>query len=194
MNTKCLRLFTVFTAVVLFFAASVRASEMDGRIESSAENSYVFKTYLKDDNITIKSKEGVVTLKGTVKEETHIKLAHETAANLPGVVKVNNQLTFKNRFPVKTMDGWIEMQLKALLLFHRDVNAFKTEVDVKDGVVTLKGEAFNLDQKQLTGEYAADITGVKDVKNDMTLANSSAIEPLPGGKAALHVCCLLSQR
>jgi osmotically-inducible protein OsmY len=51
------------------------------------------------------------------------------------------------------------------------VNGFKTEVnDVKDGIVTLTGEATSQAQKDLTTEYAKDVEGVKDVKNEMTVA------------------------
>jgi hypothetical protein len=39
------------------------ATQTDNRIESSGKKTYVFKTYLKDDDIKIQAKEGVVTLK-----------------------------------------------------------------------------------------------------------------------------------
>jgi len=54
------------------------------------------------------------------------------------------------------------------------VRATKTEVNVTDGVVTLSGEASSLAQKELTTEYAKDVEGVKDVKNEMTIAKSPA--------------------
>jgi osmotically-inducible protein OsmY len=73
----------------------VLASKTDDRIESSAKKSYVFKTYLKDDDIKIQSKDGVVTLTGTVSEEAHRSLAQETVANLPGVKSVDNRLEVK---------------------------------------------------------------------------------------------------
>ena len=44
---------------------------------------------------------------------------------------------------------------------------------VKDGIVTLKGEAANQAQKDLTTEYAKDIEGVKSVKNEMTVAKTA---------------------
>ena len=113
MKTKLLKMFTAFAAVVLLAGVSVRASEMDGRIESSAKNSYVFKTYLKDDSITTKSKDGVVTLKGTVKEESHKSLAQDTVENLPGVKKVENELVFKGESPAKNSDGWIALKVPA---------------------------------------------------------------------------------
>ena len=41
---------------------------------------------------------------------------------------------------------------------------------VKEGIVTLKGEAANLAQKELTTERVKDVAGVKGVKNEMTVA------------------------
>jgi hypothetical protein len=56
-------------AVVLFIlTASLFASEMDKRIESSAQRSYVFSTYLKNDAIRIHSQAGVATLTEAVLE------------------------------------------------------------------------------------------------------------------------------
>ena len=59
------------------------------------------------------------------------------------------------------------------LSFHRSVSGSKTEVNVKDGIVTLRGEATSQAQKDLTTEYAKDVEGVKDVKNEMTVAKTS---------------------
>ena len=38
--------------------------------------------------------------------------------------------------------------------------------------MTLKGEADNQAQKDLTTEYAKDVDGVKDVKNEMTVSKT----------------------
>jgi len=165
-----LKVFIAAMVAVLLTSVSVYASEMDSRIESSAKQSYVFKTYLNNDAIKIQSKDGVVTLTGTVAEESHKSLARETVSSLPGVESVDDQLVLKSDLPAENSDGWVGMKVKTALLFHRNVNAFKTEVGVKDGVVTLKGEASSQAQKDLAGEYAKDVDGVKDVKNEMTLA------------------------
>lgn len=44
------------------------ATKTDDYIESAAKQSYVFKTYLKSDDVKIESKDGAVTLTGTVSE------------------------------------------------------------------------------------------------------------------------------
>ena len=69
----------VTIVALLALSATVYASK-DSRIESSAQNSYVFKTYLKGDDIKVQSKDGAVTLTGTVAEESHKSLAQETVA------------------------------------------------------------------------------------------------------------------
>jgi hyperosmotically inducible periplasmic protein len=152
------------------------ASVTDDRIVSSAKDSYVFKTFLKDGDVQIQSKDGVVTLSGTVAEESHKQLAQETAANLPGVKSVNNELELKGERPAEMSDTWITLKVKSTLLFHRSVSAM-TEVSTKDGIVTLKGEADNQAQIDLTTEYAKDVEGVKKVKNEMTVAKA-AKEPV----------------
>jgi osmotically-inducible protein OsmY len=149
------------------------ATKMDDRIESSAKKSYVFKTYLKEDDIKIESKDGAVTLTGNVSEEYHKSLAQETVADLPGVKSVDNKLEIKGERPAENSDAWISAKVKTTLLFHSSVSGIKTGVNVKDGIVILQGEATSQAQKELTTEYARDVEGVKDVKNEMTVSKTA---------------------
>ena len=158
------------TAALLGSSAVLRASETDDRIESSFTKSYAYKTYLKDEKIKISSKDGVVTLSGDVWNDTHKPMAQDTAAALPGVKSVDNQIEIKGDRPTENSDTWVSMKVKTALLFHSNVNAHKTEVYVKDSIVTLKGEAANQAQKDLTAKFAKDVAGVKEVKNEMTVA------------------------
>jgi osmotically-inducible protein OsmY len=73
-------------------------------------------------------------------------------------------------------DSWITGKVKSALLFHRSVSGLSTEVDTKDGVVTLTGAADNQAQKDLATEYAADIEGVKKVDNRMTVKGERTME------------------
>lgn len=169
-------------AVTLLLMATVPgyASETDDRIEASAENTYVFKTYLKDDNVKVTSADGAVTLTGAVTEENHKSLAQETVAGLPGVQSVDNQLAVKSADPDQSSDAWVGAKVKAALLFHRNVSGVNTQVNVKEGVVTLRGEVDSQAQKDLTTEYTLDVEGVKGVKNEMTIASGGqGEEPKP---------------
>ena len=129
------------SAMVLVVAAPLAASETDHRIEDSAKASYNFRTYLKDDAIQVASEGGIVTLTGTVAQDYHKALAEETVAGLPGVKRVNNQLTLVGDQPTEHSDRWITMKVMANLTFHKHVTALGSDVRTQAGVVTLTGKA-----------------------------------------------------
>jgi osmotically-inducible protein OsmY len=165
----------MIVAAFVFMGANgtLAATQTTDRIETSARNSFVFITYLRDDSIKIHTvNDSVVTLTGTVSEWFHSSLAEETVAGLPGVAYVENKLEIKGGHPAENSDAWINMKVKTMLMFHQNVSGLKTHVDVLDGVVTLQGEASSEAQKELTTEYAKYIEGVKNVKNDMTVVKS----------------------
>ncbi len=170
---------TAAAVALLALSVPVHGSNTDDSIESSARKTYVFKTYLKDDHITIQSKDGAVTLTGTVAEEPNKMLAQDTVAALPGVKSVDNQLKLKDEAVAGSPDALVGARVKLDLLSHRNLSACKTDVQVKDGIVTLSGEAANQAQIDLATEYIKDVEGVKDVKNDMTVSEA---ERTPGDK------------
>jgi osmotically-inducible protein OsmY len=174
MKSTCLLTLIMSAGALFVTSPSLSASSTDSRIESSAAKSYVFKTYLKNDSIKTESKDGAVTLTGTVADANHKSLAQDTVAGLPGVKSVDNQLTVKGESPAEHSDAWIGLKVESALLFHRNVSATKTYVYVKDGVVTLQGEASSMAQKELTTEYVKDVDNVKEVKNNMTIAKTPA--------------------
>lgn len=156
---------------VLLGTAVDATPEIDARIESGINDSYVFRNYLKSDNFTVKSKDGDVTLSGTVSEDYKKGLAHDAVAAQPGVKSVDNRLWVKKSETKENSDVWLAGKVKTALLYHRSVSGLNTEVDAKDGVVTLRGRAESQAQKDLAGEYAADVKGVKDVRNELVVSN-----------------------
>ena len=174
MKTKyMLALLAVALATSVNSLSLLAAAGDDGRIVSAAKQSYVYRTYLKDDDIKIQAKDGVVTLKGEVPSRSHKAMAQDTVENLPGVKSVDNQLVVKPAD--ERSDSWIEFRVKSALLYHRSVSGTKTAVSVKDGNVTLSGTATSEAQKELTTEYAKDVEGVKAVKNEMKVS----VQPPP---------------
>lgn len=159
-------------ALILAAGLPLAASELDARIEAAAKSSYNFKTYLKNDAIQVQSTEGVVTLTGTVARDYHKFLAEETVTGLPGVRRVNNQLTLVGEQPSERSDAWISLKVVAALTFHKNVSAGATTVETVNGVVTLSGQVDTQAQKELTGEYARDVDGVTSVRNNLTVAKA----------------------
>ncbi|MBE0583763.1 MAG: BON domain-containing protein [Desulfofustis sp.] len=168
-----LAVLTAFAAT-LAFTSTLFASEMDDRIELSARESFVFKTYLQDDDISLESKDGMVTLTGTVSDASHRSLAGDTVAGLPGVTAVDNQLIESGETPAEKSSAWLITKVKATLLLHRNVNGSATEVTAENGVITLRGQAESNAQKDLTAEYARDVEGVSEVVNEMTVSADAA--------------------
>ncbi len=164
----------IAAAVLVLAVVPARASKTDTRIESTAKSSYVFKTFLKDDAIKVKVKDGIATLTGTVAESSHKSMAEETVAGLPGVTGVTNQLTVKGQPASASSDAWVGEKVRTTLLFRRSVSYVNTKVSVENGKVTLRGEADSEAQKQLTAEYAKDVSGVTEVDNQMTVAKTPA--------------------
>src|ERR1039457_6972111 len=162
----------VAAVALLAFSLPVQASKMDSRIELSAKQSYVFKTYLQADDIKIQSKDGAVTLTGIVSENFHKSLAQETVAGLPDVKSVDNRLEVKGAAPTANSDAWLRDKVKVTLLFHRSVNSGTINVDVKNNIVTLRGETASQTQKDLATEYATDVEGVSSVHNEMTVTTT----------------------
>jgi len=162
-------------ALILSMSISAYASDMDDQIESSFKKSFVYKTYLKDEHIKIASKEGVVTLSGEVFDDAHKPMAGNTAEAITGVKSVDNKIVIREDRLPENSDTWIRMKVQTALVFHSNVSASKTEVTVKNGVVTLKGEASSSAKKELTTQYAKEVEGVKSVINNMKLAKPESM-------------------
>lgn len=167
-----------YTRIALLLAAALpvalfASSSNDGKIQDAAKNSYNFRTVL-NDRVTAKADDGVVTLTGTVQDKDDRALAEDTVENLPGVVRVDNQISVKSEYPEHS-DGWIALKIRSTLLVKANVSATATTVNVKDGVVTLTGTAINAAQRDLTEAYAKDIDHVKAVRNEMVVEASAPV-------------------
>ena len=148
-------------------AALFASSSTDGKIEDAAKASYNYRAVL-DNRVMVKSTDGVVTLTGVVQDKDDKDLAEDTVENLPGVVSVINQIEVKSEVPEHS-DAWIAVKIRTLLLFHANVSATSTKVDVANGVVLLTGTVDNSAQKDLTEAYAKDVEGVTSVTNDLVV-------------------------
>jgi osmotically-inducible protein OsmY len=193
MKTIYVIAFVAVLSTLVMTSVAIRAADKDGRIESVADKDeriesvakhlYVLKTFMKGDDITIKSNDGIVTLTGTVADEPRRLLAQEAIGSISGVKSVNNKLETKAEQSAEKSNIMLAVKVKTFLLLQRRVSGIKTDVSAKDGLVTLRGEAINQAQKQLTTEYAKDVEGVKDVANEMTIAKIPSPESTTIGEA-----------
>ncbi|HWA08793.1 MAG TPA: BON domain-containing protein [Opitutaceae bacterium] len=147
--------------------AALFASSADDKIEAAAKSSYNYRTVL-EDHVKVKSNDGVVTLTGTVQDRDDRDLAEDTVKNLPGVIRVDNQIVVQSTVPEHS-DAWIALKIRSRLLMKANVSVATTKVDVHDGVVTLTGTARNQAQKDLTEAYVKDIDNVRAVRNELVI-------------------------
>ncbi len=164
------------TSVALFASSGI-----DSKIENAAKASYNYRTVLQD-KVTVKSNDGVVTLTGVVADNSMKSIAEDTVSNLPGVVKVDNQITLDPALKEHS-DAWIALKLHTQLLVRSNVSNANTTIDVTNGVVTLTGTADNLAQKDLTGLYASEIEWVKSVNNNIVVIE----KPTAGETIGEHI-------
>ncbi len=74
-------------------------------------------------------------------------------------------------------DAKIAMLLKSKLVADKVGNLTKTDVTVKQGIVTLDGTVHTEEQKRHAEEVARRIDGVKEVHNNLKVASSPSASP-----------------
>jgi hyperosmotically inducible periplasmic protein len=164
---KLLALAIATLSPALLFATS----ETDRQIDDAADASYNYRAVL-DNHVKAHSKDGVVTLTGTVQDHDQKALAEDTVSNLPGVVSVINEIKVESE-PKEHSDAWIALKVRSLLLVRANVSATSTNVDVTNGEVLLTGTVNNAAQKDLTEAYVKDVDGVRTVRNELVIKDKA---------------------
>src|SRR5712691_4317624 len=74
-------------------------------------------------------------------------------------------------------DASITVRIKTTYLFSRHLNPFRINVDTRDGVVTLHGTVPSGIHRDLAGEIAKNADGVKEVDNQLSIAQGGGDGP-----------------
>jgi osmotically-inducible protein OsmY len=111
--------------------------------------------------ISVDTREGVVTLKGTVQSWTEKQLAAKVAKGAKGVRGVNNKIEVK--YEVERTDAEIMAEVQKALRWDALVDHALIDVEVNDGVVALSGVVGSASEKR-RAEYNAWVTGVESVE------------------------------
>jgi hyperosmotically inducible protein len=172
---KSYKLLTLLLAASLPATLALADHDTDNRIEVTAKGSYNFHVVLQD-KVKADADNGIVTLKGKVADQDQKALAEDTVSGLPGVVRVDNEITVEGGEPEHS-DGWIAFKIHSVLLVRANVSATNTHVEVQHGAVTLSGTADSVAQKELTEEYAKEIDGVQSVTNNISVNEPAHANP-----------------
>lgn len=71
-------------------------------------------------------------------------------------------------------DAWLDGKLETALLFNDQLNSFEIDTEVKHGTVYLTGAVESEIDKDLAGEVAKSVEGIKKVKNQLTVDKTAA--------------------
>jgi osmotically-inducible protein OsmY len=157
------------------------ASHADRRIESMFVESAVYRMHLKGNQVQAVAAGGVVTLTGRVSSLSGKALAQEVLLALPGVQRVNNQLTVVLEGG-EHGDAWVRSKVGSVLALHRLEAGRDIDVGFRAGVLTLSGTVANEGQIAMASAYAADVYGVERVVQEMRVVPEPASsEALPLG-------------
>ncbi|MER2493051.1 BON domain-containing protein [Catenovulum sediminis] len=151
----------------------------DAWIDGKAEATILFNTQLSAFDINTDVEKGHVILTGKVDSEVDKALAEEIVESLEGVKGVENHLIVVNQDKSKDSqlmaslnDSKVATVVKTKLLLESEVGGTDINVEVKNGVVTLKGEVESASEKQLAVAIAQNTDDVKNVINQLKVNNS----------------------
>lgn len=155
-------------ALTLVGAACQRGPDTEGTVRKALDQANMQQVAIKVDD-----DEHIVHLRGTVTSMADRSRAQEVADAVVGTSgRVLNELTVRgvNDKTAASLDDDIKNNLDKMIdtdesLKQRDIN-----FEVLNGMVTIKGEVRNADEKNRIGELTKAAPGVKDVANGLEIA------------------------
>jgi osmotically-inducible protein OsmY len=154
----------------------------DSWITAKIQSRYFVDDEVKGRSINVDTRDGVVTLRGTVDSYSERLLATSIARNTDGVREVHDEMTIgaKARDSEKAgpasgesvgtagqriEDAWITTRIQSKFFVDDQIKGRKIDIDTKDGVVTLRGLVATAAAKTAAGNLAVETDGVTRVNN-----------------------------
>lgn len=155
----------VLTVVLLVasgpIAASAQGREIrDGEITIAIEGELTTSDAVEGHLIDVSTEDGIVTLEGTVDHLLARDQALRIARSHKGVRAVIDELTVR---PVDRPD--YEIRQDAVLAMSMDpaAESYQIEIDVEDGVVTLRGEVESMAEKRIAEKAVKKVRGIREI-------------------------------
>ena len=174
-------------------APAIDIDHPDPWVTAKIQAKYFVDDEVKGRNINVDTNEGVVTLTGSVADESERRQAVALARSTDGVRNVTDQLKLdpsvdrdasdavrstadeaqrqvgRADVELKRPDAWITTKIQSKYFLDADVKGHQINVDTNNGVVTLKGTVANEQHKAAAEQIARDTEGVTRVVNQLTV-------------------------
>jgi osmotically-inducible protein OsmY len=161
----------------------------DGWITAKIQSRYFIEDEVRGRNIDVDTKDGVVTLRGTVGSYSERLLAAAIARNTDGVRELNDEMTIDSKARDREGNGravresvgtagqriedtWITTKIQSKFFIDDQIKARQVDVDTKNGVVTLRGSVATVSAKTAAENLAVETDGVTHVNNELTIDRS----------------------
>src|SRR5215475_1116259 len=159
----------IAAALVISLTGCERRSATDTTVTTAVKNKLAADPTTSAVRINVDTSNGVVTLSGAVPTAAEKSEAERIARNTQGVTQVVNNITVERGESANggtLSDAAILTSIKSQLVANGIIG---TNVDVKNGEVTITGEVDNAQEKSKAEEIARQASGVKSVKNQLTI-------------------------
>jgi osmotically-inducible protein OsmY len=156
--------FVILASFVISPCVLLAVEITDERITDIVDRQLIFSDAVAGHKVDVASKDGIVTLTGSVDN----LLARYQALQIAG--KTKGVRSVVNRIEVETNaidDDQLVRDIKAGLGDDPATESYDVEVSVMDGVVTLTGKVQSRAEKNLSERVVAGIRGVRDIKNEV---------------------------
>jgi hyperosmotically inducible periplasmic protein len=159
----------ISAALVISLAGCERRSAGDTTITTAVKNKLAADPTTSAAKIDVDTSNGVVTLSGKVPTAAEKSEAERIARNTQGVRQVVNNISAEGGeggAEGTSSDTAILTSIKSKYLANGIIG---TNVDVNNGEVTIRGEVDNAQEKAQAEAIARQTSGVKSVKNMLTI-------------------------
>jgi hyperosmotically inducible periplasmic protein len=155
----------------------------DATVTAGVKSRLAWSKHMYNETNTVKTKNGRVTLAGSVDSKEAKDFAGRLTMGTRGVVSVDNKLVVDEKLAAKAKsngkageaadkkdsrndieDGWITTKVKSYYMYSSNVKSSDIDVKTTNGVVTLKGKVDSGAERALAIELAQNIRGVKSVE------------------------------
>ena len=167
--------------------------EIEQRVEDATITARIETALLLDDNlnpldINTTTKNGVVSLTGTVESDVERDTAISIAKSVDGVTNVIDNLEIsREAIEVDENDPDVQWQhkmenigqtaaVRMRLVSHGEISGLDIDVDSRGGLVVLSGEAASERQKAKAERIARETRGVTEVENNIVVREPGEIE------------------
>jgi osmotically-inducible protein OsmY len=142
----------------------------DSEIQKDVTSTFKAEPSLRDDDVAVGVRDGIVTLAGFVDSYADKWRAERIASQVKGVRAVVNDIQVRLPSASQRPDPELARAVVDALRWNILVPHDRIQVVVEDGWVTLKGEVDWFYQKEEAEHTVRNLTGVKGVSNLITLA------------------------